>query len=469
MPAQDYTNRRRRSHLGKQFSMVTRHRRGYPRVGSLRLGFSQLDGLPLALPFHLHDFPPFTGPNGFMDDVVATYAGAATLAIWDWLICWKLEYQFIWKARLSAGKFLYLIHRYPLIITSLIGLHFNTAHNIPIAQCQIWIPLEYCFDILVVAFVQGTYLLGGLLEESATNERTPWSTLLSVTLLLRVYALYEKNRCVIIFLSLLFCISLASTLTFYAILIQKFFYYPGISPLVGCLPDCQDCYSWIPAIHLPLLIFDTMVLGFTLKKCLQFFTTERSLFPTLTIVFRDGLIYYVVTFALMIFNIAFLYSSPASMSYWFIPWMRSIVAIMGTRLLLNLRGQIEEQRADETGFMLHPVDLNDSVPSYAPQPTSPTTPHSGMTWGSFARRARSMSVHDHDPQRGEEVEDDSPLRASEEVMAGEEGELEMTKVKSGWKLGSSSKLETYGDEPETPTPPPRWRGWKCPKDNPSWL
>ncbi|KAG8976785.1 hypothetical protein FRC05_003135 [Tulasnella sp. 425] len=114
---------------------------------------------------------------------------------------------------------------------------------------------------------------------------------------------------------------------------------------------------------------------------------ERSLFPTLTIVFRDGLIYYVATFAMMIFNIVFLYLSPASRSYWFIPWMRSFVAIMGTRLLLNLRGQIEEQRLDETGFMFPTVDLNDSAPHYSLQPTTPSTAHSPMTWRYGARRA----------------------------------------------------------------------------------
>ncbi|KAG8912428.1 hypothetical protein FRC00_004543 [Tulasnella sp. 408] len=171
---------------------------------------------------------------------------------------------------------------------------------------------------------------------------------------------------------------------------------------------------------------------------------------------------------MMIFNIVFLYTSPASMSYWFIPWMRTIVAIMGTRLLLNLRGQIEEQRRDETRFMLRSVNLNDSTPSYVPQPTSPSTPRSAMTWGSRARR-RSMSVHDHDPQQGEEAGGNSPLRASEEAMFNKEGELEMTKVKSGWKLGSSSKPETIGEEPETPATPPRWKRWNCPKDNPSWL
>ncbi|KAG9043078.1 hypothetical protein FS837_010062 [Tulasnella sp. UAMH 9824] len=158
------------------------------------------------------------------------------------------------------------------------------------------------------------------------------------------------------------------------------------------------------------------------------------------------------------------------MSYWFIPWMRTIVAIMGTRLLLNLRGQIEEQRRDETNFMLRSVNLNDSTPSYVPQPTTPSTPHSAMTWGSRARRVRGMSVHDHDPQRGEEAEETPPLRASEEAIFRDDLELEMTRVKSGRKLGSSSsKPETIEEEPETPAPPPRWKRWNCPKDNPSWL
>ncbi|KAG8994915.1 hypothetical protein FRB90_000303 [Tulasnella sp. 427] len=151
------------------------------------------------------------------------------------------------------------------------------------------------------------------------------------------------------------------------------------------------------------------------------------------------------------------------MSDWFIPWERSIVAIMGTRLLLNLRGQIEEQRTDDSRFMLH--NLNDSEPNHTLQSTTPSAPVARVAWPSRARRGRGMSVHDHDPPA--DSEGGSVHRDSEDVPL----DLEMTRVKGSWKLGSSSKTEADASESEPPPPPPPWRPWKtrCPNDNPSWL
>lgn len=42
--------------------------------------------------------------------------GAAVLSVYDWLVCLDLEVQYIWEARWSTGKILYILHRFPIIV-----------------------------------------------------------------------------------------------------------------------------------------------------------------------------------------------------------------------------------------------------------------------------------------------------------------------------------------------------------------
>lgn len=54
----------------------------------------------------------------------------------------------------------------------------------------------------------------------------------------------------------------------------------------------------------------------------------------------DGIVYFLVIFAVALTNILFLSLSPTAMSPWFLPFMRPLISSTATRLLLNLHGQI---------------------------------------------------------------------------------------------------------------------------------
>jgi hypothetical protein len=42
---------------------------------------------------------------------------------YDWAICLGQEVGYIWGSRMSAGKVLYLINRYPVMITTVIAVY----------------------------------------------------------------------------------------------------------------------------------------------------------------------------------------------------------------------------------------------------------------------------------------------------------------------------------------------------------
>ncbi|KAG8896731.1 hypothetical protein FRB99_008686 [Tulasnella sp. 403] len=252
-------------------------------------------------------------------------AGATCLIFWDWLISLDVEVEYIWRARWSAGKMLYFTIRYPLLII------VNTTFDVTVKQCKVWIPADAIVTVLLVGLVQ-------------------------LTLSLRVYALYGKNTPLLILLGFLLGATIVTTITLYEFTSKHFFYQANLGIVTGCLPNCEKCFIWIPMIHLPILLFDTVIVAFTIVKCLRFYFREKSMVPALTVVGRDGLFYYLATFFMILFNVVFLLLTRASMATWWIPWMRGIVSIMGARLIVNLRGHIEEPREEDTGLFLHTVE-----------------------------------------------------------------------------------------------------------------
>lgn len=107
----------------------------------------------------------------------------------------------------------------------------------------------------------------------------PTAPLHAVTLCLRVWALYEKSRSIRISLTAVMTVSTTAsvsrrrlglislpqswqasvtvTAVLFVMVARRLYYHSPVTPLTGCLPDCHDCYQWIPMLHIPILASDT--------------------------------------------------------------------------------------------------------------------------------------------------------------------------------------------------------------------
>ncbi|KAG8983044.1 hypothetical protein FRB90_006346 [Tulasnella sp. 427] len=86
-------------------------------------------------------------------------AGGVTLLFYDWLLCMDREARYLWKARWSFGKVLFICHRYAmmvLVIGFLYGSVKSSTGPTSPEWCIMWDKLSYFGSVIVIGAIQGS-------------------------------------------------------------------------------------------------------------------------------------------------------------------------------------------------------------------------------------------------------------------------------------------------------------------------
>ncbi|KAF8522363.1 hypothetical protein JB92DRAFT_2888368, partial [Gautieria morchelliformis] len=207
-------------------------------------------------------------------------AAATAWLTYDILITVGQEINYIWKAQWSPPKVLYLASRYyglfnlvlakPIQVTLTPNLSVNVR-----APCY----LTHIFDTHDIQFSGAVF----------------FTTTVNLILLLRIHALYGRNKTVLIFL-----------LTIYSLTIKQihFIPIPPKVPLLGCLsanhPPRLTLISWVPCLIIAcVFFFMTLYKFYTFLR--QEFSSDsgvifprkgRSLAPITSLFLRDGALFF---------------------------------------------------------------------------------------------------------------------------------------------------------------------------------
>ncbi|KAG8897147.1 hypothetical protein FRB99_008397, partial [Tulasnella sp. 403] len=267
--------------------------------------------------------------QGLMDDWVAELmyvqqgnwisAAAATLFFYDCFLMLDRELEYIWCARWSISKVLFLMHRCPMMVLTLFGLYAtvrSSAVSPSPKACRVYDDVLTYASIILFAVIQ-------------------------MTLIIRIYALYRKSWKVLAFLTFLFCASnIAILVLYHKVRVFIIYAFNPVAPYFNfCYRFCPECMRWSTYMYIPMLVLDTTILLMTVYQS-YVAASERAAAPTLTILYRDGIIYFIVIFGVVLTNILFLSLAPSAMQPWFLPFMRPLISSMATRLTLNLHGQL---------------------------------------------------------------------------------------------------------------------------------
>ncbi|KAG8939010.1 hypothetical protein FRC04_007131 [Tulasnella sp. 424] len=210
---------------------------------------------------------------------LSSAAGGATLLIYDWLLCLDREIQYIWKARWSFAKFWFICHRYAmmaLVVGMVYGSVKSSSEPSSLEWCKTWDRLSYIATIVIVAAIQGTFVL-------------------------RVSALYRRSPYLIASLGAAYLACSAVTLVLGFKLQNMLHYYPSsFAPYSACTRTCVGCMRWGIYVYIPGLVIDAAALV----------------------------------------NILFFAFGPPAMRPWMNNYMRPLLSSMATRLLLNLHEQV---------------------------------------------------------------------------------------------------------------------------------
>ncbi|KAL5496115.1 hypothetical protein ACEPAH_3032 [Sanghuangporus vaninii] len=244
------------------------------------------------------------------------------------------QLELVWKARWSAGNVLFVLNRYPVFFISVFLLVYMFDYDSPYhVSCLV-------LEKLINVFSSGSCVVSNYVEA--------WSMLVfiipvQVILILRTLALWGQNRKIFV---LLYSALLASdsTILVSIALVSKSLSFenrPIVKPILGCygilneVSTSHTIPSWIA-----LIIFDTVVFVLTLIRVDNIRRAKKDRSLLLNILFRDGIIFYVIMLASSVANLALYASLPLrrrGLIISLIPLLRTVMSVCTARLILNLR------------------------------------------------------------------------------------------------------------------------------------
>ncbi|KAG9081904.1 hypothetical protein FS749_007293, partial [Ceratobasidium sp. UAMH 11750] len=154
------------------------------------------------------------------------------------------------------------------------------------------------------------------------------------------------------------------------------------SPLAG-ICSVADKPVTLQAVWAAPLGFEIVIFGMTLYKCLEHAKSQQLHTPLLKTLYRDGFLYFLIIVVIRILNLALWIVAPPSLIYLGLYFIWSLITLLISRLLLNLRNvssysqwQAETNVRGLTNMQFAPRTDLDAVPN---KTTTTTTGYTNST------------------------------------------------------------------------------------------
>ncbi|KAF8501913.1 hypothetical protein JB92DRAFT_857419 [Gautieria morchelliformis] len=226
--------------------------------------------------------------SSLMKTRYSTFA-ALSFLVYDHILTFDAEKQFVWRSPWSFGKVLFIVSRH----FGLFALMFN-AHSLRRFQiclsCQIFRAWEGIAVMLAVMITE-------------------------VILMTRIYAVYDRSKIILAVMGVLYGANIAGT-ALIVYMDRGFSYF----------------LCWLPAFG-----FETLLVLIMLYKGLR--TRDRGLnSPLLNVVVRDSIVYFLAIFASLFVDCLIWGLSPQTFNVELSGcWTIAASCAFGSRLLLNIR------------------------------------------------------------------------------------------------------------------------------------
>ncbi|EJD05272.1 uncharacterized protein FOMMEDRAFT_145788 [Fomitiporia mediterranea MF3/22] len=241
---------------------------------------------------------------------------AFVIFLYDMVLTFPRELELVWKARWTTGKVLFILNR----------LAFESAAYGFADMFDYFSP----FNIISFALFQ-----------------IMWKP---VILILRTLALWEQNRKILVFLLAALLATDGTIIASIALITKSLSFQdrPVTKQILGCYGALNDISisqaipSWAA-----LIAFDTIVFALTVVRVEGIRRAKKDQSRLLHILFRDGIMFYLIMLAASVANLALYAGLPfrrRGLIISLIPLLRTVMSVCTARLLLNLR-----EAAVETG------------------------------------------------------------------------------------------------------------------------
>ncbi|KZS94467.1 hypothetical protein SISNIDRAFT_453387 [Sistotremastrum niveocremeum HHB9708] len=346
---------------------------------------------------------------------------AFAMLLYDHMITFSDEVERIWKQPFQFPTLLFALNRY---VTPLQRIVIVVAFNDPDWSMEVSIP----FLLLSNCRRSVRFSGGGTLA------------LVSMIMILRVYALYRGN---IVVLAVLLCSLIAQVALASLTLVES----QGMSFLTTLLLNLTCILvgkgPFFAAFWGSPLLTDLLIFSLTVWKAWRYHQAHVKT-PILTVCIRDGILYFAVIFAANLLNfLMYLLASPGIKAIG-ASFSQLITSLMISRLQLNLRG-LKDSRSSRCSRPLSSTilvsDENETSTTALPSTTTSSGIIDTMLSASFYRIVGNL---------GEDFEDDS--RPSSTQWGGDEDKERVDdEPEEGYE---DVALQTLPRRPEDPS---RWQ------------
>ncbi|KAI0064839.1 hypothetical protein BV25DRAFT_1822576 [Artomyces pyxidatus] len=253
-------------------------------------------------------------------------AAIGALLVYDYLCTLDQEVEHVWSGTWTVGKALFILNRYPPFVDTFISLKLLTSGGTP----------EDCRR----QFIAVTWLIssGVIVSE--------------LILMLRTYAIWERQRWVLILLSTAAAVLYIPALVVTQMETKSFIFASTPPGETGC--SLQHASAIIFLAYVLLLISETLIFTLTVIKAVQHLKRTRS--PMVVTLYRDGVLFYFCLLFFTVANVVVPVAAPPALANWLATPQRAMHSLMCTRVLLSIhRGRYDTQFSGAANVSTVPV------------------------------------------------------------------------------------------------------------------
>ncbi|KAH8822646.1 hypothetical protein DL96DRAFT_1618590, partial [Flagelloscypha sp. PMI_526] len=253
---------------------------------------------------------------------ITRYVSAAGVVVllYDHLLTFEQEVNYVWKAKRSIARTLFLILRYTvpvfLLVYNATGLSGIAKFNLPddVRFCKVWLIATACLGQITIGITNAIVLL-------------------------RLWVIWKRDLLlmkltgvgfVLCQLGSLAAVGISSRQLARALAFDRFQYICVLNHQMHIFP------LWIPGLVFEVMVFLTAFVYWLLQPRAPDDAMTRALY-------RNGLMYFLVLFSLRLLNTVLAIVAPLSLAFVGIFFIWSACTLTTTRLVLNVRSYSASQ------------------------------------------------------------------------------------------------------------------------------
>ncbi|GBE89018.1 hypothetical protein BKA93DRAFT_343936 [Sparassis latifolia] len=246
------------------------------------------------------------GPYAYVTFEVAI--SATCFLIWDTIIHFSDEVEYIWQRPNSYVKWMYVFVRHvPYLVQGSILTLIASSYT-----GRVWSPKQ-CSDWIIY--------------QVSTMQAITMAV--DTILIIRIHAMYNRNKMILSTVLFLFLLECAGMVTVLALTIPKMTFTTGC--IITSTPS-HFVVFWILS-----LVFETVLFALTLFKFWGSVTCTLGKHSVVYVLFRDGIWAYAIIFVVMLLNTLMYDLVKNALAGVCFFWELAVMSFAGSHVLLNLR------------------------------------------------------------------------------------------------------------------------------------